>query len=116
MSVEHRLAKPLKASGGQGCEKRVLVLEVPIRSPGGDPELAAELPKREARRAVFLELHLDNLWIAREEAPTEGLDAPAYAEQGLGALWNTHEKAKTSGGVIGSYAHRSLGNLWNSAL
>ena len=59
---------------------------------------------------------LDSLWIAREEAPTQGLDAPAYAEQGLGALWNNPEEAETSGGAIGSYAHRSLGNLWNSAL
>jgi hypothetical protein len=59
---------------------------------------------------------LDDLWNAREEVPTEGLEAPAYAEQGLGNLWNAGEKAKSSGGVIGSYADQSLGNLWHSAL
>ena len=59
---------------------------------------------------------LDELWNTREEVPTEGLDAPAYAEQGLGTLWNPSEKANSSGGVIGSYADQSLGNLWHSAL
>jgi hypothetical protein len=58
----------------------------------------------------------DNLWVARENAPTGGLDGPAYAEQGLGGLWETQEAAETSGGAIGSYANRSLGNLWNGNL
>ena len=59
---------------------------------------------------------LDDLWYTTKEAPTKGVDAPAYAEQGLGNLWNPSEKANTSGGVIGSYADQSLGNLWHSAL
>jgi len=60
---------------------------------------------------------LDNLWVAREKAPTGGgLDGPVYAEQGLGALWDTQEEAKTSGGAVGSYANQSLGSLWNANL
>ena len=58
----------------------------------------------------------DNLWVARDKAPTGGLDGPAYAEQGLGALWDVRDEAETSGGSIGSYANRSLGNLWNTNL
>jgi hypothetical protein len=47
---------------------------------------------------------------------TEGLEAPAYAEQGLGDLWHESEPAETSGVDRGIYANRNLGNLWNSAL
>ena len=58
----------------------------------------------------------DNLWVAREKAPTGGLDGPVYAEQGLGSLWDTQEEPETSGGAVGSYANQSLGSLWNTNL
>ncbi len=37
---EHRRAKLPKGLGGQGCQQGVLVLEVPVGSPGGDAQLA----------------------------------------------------------------------------
>jgi hypothetical protein len=58
----------------------------------------------------------DNLWVAREKAPTGGLHVPVYAEQGLSGLWDTQEEAETSGGAIVSYGNRSLGSLWNGNL
>ena len=58
---------------------------------------------------------LDNLWSSSEPAPTEGFDAPAYADQGLGNLWTTTENADAAGGERRFYANQNLGNLWSSA-
>lgn len=58
---------------------------------------------------------LDHLWLAHEEAPTGGFEAPAYAEQGLGGLWDAREApAGSDDAATRSFASRSLGNLWTS--
>jgi hypothetical protein len=59
--------------------------------------------------------HVDNLWVTHEEAPTQGLEAPAYAEQGLGGLWDAREAPSTSAGATRSFADRGFGSLSSSS-
>jgi hypothetical protein len=58
---------------------------------------------------------LDHLWVAREEAPTQGLEAGPYAEQGLDGLWEAREVPLASGSGTRSFADQSLGSLWTSS-
>ena len=58
---------------------------------------------------------LDRLWVAREEVPTQGLEAGPYAEQGLDGLWDPREAPLASGRATRSFADRGLGSLWTSS-
>jgi hypothetical protein len=84
---QYRRAQLPKALGRKGSQKSILVLEVPVRGPRRDAQLA----------------------------PTEGLDAPAYADQGLGNLWVSTEHTETAGGDRRFYTNQNLGKLWSSA-
>ena len=58
---------------------------------------------------------LDELWSSSEEAPTQGLETPRYADQSLGDLWN--EEVEGLEAVRGDDASQSsgAGDLWNPA-
>lgn len=58
---------------------------------------------------------LDELWSSTEEAPTQGLEAPRYAEQGLSNLWNDRVTGVETVGDDGSVQTPNRGDLWNPA-
>jgi len=58
---------------------------------------------------------LDGLWSATEQAPSQGLETPRYADQSLGELWNEEvEGVETVRGDDPSQ-RRTGGDLWNPA-
>ena len=58
---------------------------------------------------------LDELWSATEEAPSQGLETPRYADQSLGDLWNDGVEGLDAVRGDDSSQSRTGSDLWNPA-
>lgn len=58
---------------------------------------------------------LDEFWSSSEDAPTQGLESPRYADQALGGLWHGNVEAPDGVRDDGSARKTNQGDLWNPA-